>query len=99
MTAITTGIFAAALISMPALASPALAENAITPAEHAQGMAEINAAGARLADTLKDPDSARFRQVFIRKGVGKDGQTWIDVCGQVNDKNSYGGFTDWVAFR
>jgi hypothetical protein len=35
-------------------------------------------------DSLKDPDSARFRGDF----VGKDGA----VCGFVNAKNSYGGY-------
>jgi hypothetical protein len=41
---------------------------------------------------LKDPDSARFRNVTIIR-VEPDGAV---VCGEVNAKNSYGGY---VGFR
>jgi hypothetical protein len=44
----------------------------------------IPQAHARVSDTLKDPDAARFKSDF----VGKDKA----VCGMVNGKNSYGGY-------
>lgn len=45
------------------------------------------------ADSLKDPDSARFRNVGIRQF----GELRI-VCGEVNGKNSYGGYVGFVRF-
>jgi hypothetical protein len=44
-----------------------------------------------VAQTLKDPAAAQFRNVSILDG----GKTRI-VCGEVNGKNSYGGY---VGFR
>jgi hypothetical protein len=39
---------------------------------------------------LKDPDSAKFRGIKLRKG--DDGEPY-GYCGWVNYKNSYGGYT------
>lgn len=49
----------------------------------------IAAAKQLVTDSLKDPESARFREIF----VARDGET---VCGAVNAKNSMGGY---VGFR
>lgn len=38
---------------------------------------------------LKDPESARFRGVFTMRG---------SVCGEVNAKNSYGGYVGFKRF-
>jgi hypothetical protein len=55
----------------------------------------LEAAKKSLADTLKDPGSAQFRNVrFVEYLEG------VVVCGDVNGKNSYGGyvgFRDFVA--
>ena len=49
----------------------------------------IGAAEERVSGSLKDPESARFRRVF----VSPHGRA---VCGEINAKNSMGGY---VGFR
>lgn len=39
---------------------------------------------------LKDPESARFG---VMAAARKDGKEGVDVCGMVNARNSYGGYT------
>ena len=49
---------------------------------------------------LKDPSSAEFRDVRSYAFTGQDGL--IDgsvICGMVNARNSYGGFTGFTPFR
>lgn len=70
----------------------------LTPAQRAQGEASVTSAGKALADTLKDPDSARFRNVFIQKRIGDDKVEHIALCGEVNGKNGYGAMTGWHRF-
>lgn len=48
-----------------------------------------------MREQLKDPDSAKFSSV---KAVVDDDQA-LYVCGLVNAKNSYGGYTGNVAFQ
>lgn len=43
---------------------------------------------------LKDPDAAKFRNVFA-VGTDKGG---VLVCGQVNSRNSFGGYTGFGGF-
>jgi len=42
-----------------------------------------------VARDLKDPESARFEPLFV---AATDGQK-LHICGYVNGKNSYGGYT------
>ena len=58
----------------------------------------VDAASQALLDSLKDPASARYRDVFLRTTMGRDGLPHITVCGQVNSKNSMGGYTGWQVF-
>lgn len=51
----------------------------------------VDAAQAAVRDILKDPASARFKNIKINS-VG-------DVCGQYNAKNSMGGYGDFEYFR
>lgn len=44
---------------------------------------------ASVTGTLKDPESARFGTI----AASKDGTGTITVCGLVNAKNSFGGYT------
>lgn len=46
-----------------------------------------------VADTLKDPSSAQFKSVVVYNG-GKQ----RTVCGEVNGKNSYGGYVGFKKF-
>lgn len=45
--------------------------------------------------TLKDPDSAKFRH---SKLILMDGSATSPYCGMVNAKNSYGGYTGYSIF-
>lgn len=49
----------------------------------------VDAATQRVKGILKDPDSAQFQNVLARGSV---------VCGQVNAKNSFGGYTGFDGF-
>lgn len=84
---------------MLAAASVAYAQSpAFTQAQRAEGEAKIRGAAAYLAKTMRDPSSASFRNVFIEKRVTEDGREPITVCGEVNGRNGYGGFTGFQAF-
>lgn len=47
-----------------------------------------------IQEMLKDPESARFRRIYGAKG----GVRKIAICGEVNAKNSYGGYTGYKPF-
>jgi hypothetical protein len=50
-------------------------------------------------ERLKDPDSAKFRNVYVLEIASKDGKPLCyAVCGQVNAKNSYGGYNGFGWF-
>jgi hypothetical protein len=53
----------------------------------------------RVAESLKDPDSAKFGPHFYRKialaGLGKPADV---ICGTVNGKNSFGAYTGAKTF-
>lgn len=53
----------------------------------------VAAAQETVADSLKDPESARFRGVAIKTYNGNR-----IVCGEVNAKNSYGGYVGYEPF-
>lgn len=46
---------------------------------------------------LKDPSSAQFRNVFFNKYVTPNGPVPM-VCGEVNSKNSFGGYRGFQRF-
>lgn len=46
-----------------------------------------------LTAQLKDPDSANFRNVAVREV-----SSGVVVCGELNAKNSYGGYTGFTRF-
>ena len=63
------------------------------------GEALVAAAGKQMAADLKDPGSAKYRNVHLRTTIHRTtGEPVTGVCGQVNSKNSYGGYTGWEAF-
>jgi hypothetical protein len=71
-----------------AAAKPQLRER-VEPSEndiaHAQNM---------IKEMLKDPESARFRRIYGAQGNVEK----IAICGEVNAKNSYGGYTGYKPF-
>jgi hypothetical protein len=57
----------------------------------AQKMAVYQSA---VADTLRDPESTRFRKVrVVREADGSDA-----LCGELNAKNAYGGYVGYAPF-
>lgn len=44
---------------------------------------------------LRDSQSARFREVALRRSI--DGTAW-EICGLVNAKNAYGGYAGYTHF-
>jgi hypothetical protein len=62
-----------------------------TVAVSAQKMAVYQSA---VADTLRDPESARFRHVrVVQDADGSDA-----LCGELNAKNVYGGYVGYAPF-
>lgn len=58
----------------------------------------VDQAGKALLDGLNDPASARYRGVFVHTTIGDDSLPLHRVCGEVNAKNSMGGYTGWQPF-
>lgn len=83
---------ATSLVSGAAIAQPAM-----TPKQVAAFAAK---ARANLLEHLKDPASASFRNQFISlsepMGEGKIVATLL--CGEVNSKNSFGGYAGFARF-
>lgn len=57
--------------------------------------AAMKQAEAFVTQRLKDPDSAKFRNLFTLNNP--DGSVYA-VCGEVNAKNSYGGYNGFNGF-
>lgn len=77
----------------------AMAQSAdITPEERVQAEARIEKAGQYLAQTMRDPASASFRNVFLYKRVNAKPGHQVTVCGEVNARNGYGGLTGFQQF-
>lgn len=89
---------AALAFSTPVLAQDLPSDFALSDAQRAEGEAIVQQAGQALLDGLKDPASARYRQVFLRTTLGRDGLPHIGVCGQVNARNAMGGYAGWEIF-
>lgn len=47
---------------------------------------------------LKDNEAVRFRNVFFRTTIGRDGRYHHGLCGEINAKNSFGGYSGWEPF-
>lgn len=60
--------------------------------------AETNVLRAKrfFVERLKDPDSAQFRNLVVHEIAKDDGTVLYNVCGEINAKNSFGGY---VGFR
>ena len=93
-----TGFLAASAFLL-GLAAPAGAQSiAFTPEQRVQGEALVRKAAQSVASTAREPSSVSFRHVFIQKRVTEDGREPITLCGEVNGRNGYGGFTGFQAF-
>jgi hypothetical protein len=86
-------VAAALALSVPVGAQ----EAAFTAEQRAEGEAKIRIAAQHLATSVRDPSSTSFRNVFIQKRVTDKGEP-LTLCGEVNGKNGYGGFTGFQPF-
>lgn len=80
------------------LAGTAAAADHLSRGEVAKLVAHAKAA---VSKKLKDPDSALFRGLFLTQEPSEvEGKTYLVdyVCGEVNAKNSYGGFVGYRRF-
>jgi hypothetical protein len=69
-----------------------------TAEQRAEGEALVTKAGGLLADSLRDTDSTKFRDVFLQKTVGQDGKEHVSLCGEVNSRNGFGGMSGFHKF-
>lgn len=83
-------VVAALLVGLPAYAEPVGKAKAAPKAADAE---IINRAKAAVAAKLKDPASARFEGLDRAMRRNVNGTPMDSICGFVNAKNSYGGYT------
>jgi len=91
----------AKMLGLLALVMPVavMAQSAgITADERVQAEASIQNAGRYLAQTMRDPASATFRNIFLYKRVSAKPGHQVTVCGEVNARNGYGGLTGFQQF-
>jgi hypothetical protein len=84
----------ALVMPVAAIAQPA----GITTEERGQAEVSIQNAGRYLAQTMRDPASATFRNVFLYKRINAKPGHKVTVCGEVNARNGYGGLTGFQQF-
>ncbi|WP_099185738.1 hypothetical protein [Sphingobium fuliginis] len=81
------------------ISSAALGQSVtLSDTQRAAGEEMVRKAGGQLADSLRDTDSTKFREVRLRKTIGRDGKENVMLCGQVNSKNGYGGMSGFHSF-
>jgi hypothetical protein len=85
---------AARLACFDALSSKPKAKTPLAKASGPKQIDDIAMAKRAVVRDLKDPASAQFGEVY--RGPGAPG--YAVVCGGVNAKNSYGGYTGMTAF-
>ncbi len=78
-----------ASLALAILSSTAFGQDCQQPFESAK---------KEIKQRLKDPDSAQFRSMFVIKYEGKTGKPEYAVIGQVNAKNSFGGYNGFTYF-
>ena len=91
----------AKMFGLLALVMPvaAMAQSAgVTAEERTQAEANIQRAGRYLAETMRDPASATFRNVFLYKRISAKPGHQVTVCGEVNARNGYGGLNGFQQF-
>lgn len=76
------------------LATAAQADEYLIPPTPEELQASKNIMGL-VSKQLKDPDAAKFRDIYFIKSPKGD----IVVCGEFNGKNSYGGYVGFKRFH
>jgi hypothetical protein len=71
------------------------------PAPSAKELAAfVKAAKANIMDRMKDPASVQFRNLYVSRSgpLGEAPGGLLILCGQVNAKNTYGGYVGFKDF-
>ncbi len=91
-----SGVVLAGFVSQAAYAQNATSSRAeIIWTKDTATQNEIAEAKRHLSESLKDPYSAQYEEIWALKGTnGKR-----SICGYVNSKNSYGGYTGKKMFN
>lgn len=86
-------VTAASLVSLltGCASTTTIAQHPVVPSP-----AQVARAKELVSKDLKDPASAQFRDLFAFRYEGQDDLTV--VCGQLNAKNSYGGYSGFSYF-
>jgi hypothetical protein len=66
----------------------------VSPLTDTKSQTLVKSAGSAVRDSLRDPDSARFKNLQVSKRCG-DAQY---VTGWVNAKNNFGGYVGFTIF-
>ena len=82
-----------AAVRMEAERKKAEEERLQAQAEERQRNEKINKYREQVVGILKDPSSAQFRNLRLVTGEGGEA-----LCGEINGKNSYGGYIGFVPF-
>lgn len=84
------------------LMAPILTACTVNTITHVERIPLSNAEIAKIKQAtsyrLKDPDSAKFRGIRKVRNTYSDGSVVTLVCGQVNGKNSFGGYAGFNTF-
>lgn len=60
---------------------------------------DVEKAKQLIADELSDPDSAKFRKLYISEFVNAKGESYLYLCGEINAKNKMGGYVGYRQFH
>ena len=63
-----------------------------------QTSVEVKLAKAAVLEDLKDPESARLRNLFISNSPNLKGEMMQHLCGEINAKNAMGGYVGYRRF-
>lgn len=59
---------------------------------------DVNKAKQMVADEFADPDTVKFRRMFLSEFTSDKGVKTIRLCGEVNAKNRMGGYDGYRGF-
>lgn len=84
-------VLAIAVLILASLSTPVIAKTQASPSAKQL----INSLKLIYKDSLKDPDSAKFKDVFLSLHETENAKA---LCGLANSKNSYGGYVGFQPF-
>ena len=87
-------IIAMTALSLLVACGPALTEKST----FAPSDAQLTAAKTAAAYDLKDPGSAQFRNIRGIQATAETGKSATYICGEVNARNSFGGYVGFTPF-